>query len=98
MRNLGSCFASPILLLLRNGATKYQTLISIIRQAPRALVSLISSEPSSLNFALRELKDHSSEAWYVELEKAEEKGISLETALSNLVNGASIVQTIFNLF
>ena len=35
MRNLGSCFASPILLLLRNGATKYQTLISIIRQAPR---------------------------------------------------------------
>ena len=66
--------------------------------SPRALVSLISSEPSSLNFALRELKDHSSEAWYVELEKAEEKGISLETALSNLVNGASIVQTIFNLF
>lgn len=69
--------------------------------SPRALVSLISSEPnfpSSLNFALRELKDHSSEAGYVELEKAEEKGISLETALSNLVNGASIVQTIFNLF
>jgi hypothetical protein len=64
-------------------------------------VSLISSEPnfpSSLNLALRALKDHSSEAWYVELEKAEEKGISLETALSNLVNGASIVQTIFNLF
>ena len=35
MRNLGNCFASPILLLLHNGATKYQTLISIIRQAPR---------------------------------------------------------------
>ena len=35
MRNLGSCFASPILLLLHNGTTKYQTLISIIRQAPR---------------------------------------------------------------
>ena len=34
VRNLGSCFASPILLFLRNGATKYQTLISIIRQAP----------------------------------------------------------------
>ena len=34
VRNLGNCFASPILLLLHNGATKYQTLISIIRQAP----------------------------------------------------------------
>jgi hypothetical protein len=28
------CFASPILLILRNGATKYQILISIIQQAP----------------------------------------------------------------
>jgi hypothetical protein len=35
VRNLGSCFASPILLLLHNDTTKYQTLISIIRQAPR---------------------------------------------------------------
>jgi hypothetical protein len=34
VRNLGSCFASPILLLLHNDTTKYQTLISIIRQAP----------------------------------------------------------------
>ena len=34
MRNLGCCFASPILFLLRNGATKYQTPISIIRPAP----------------------------------------------------------------
>ena len=34
VRNLECCFASLILLLLHNGTTKYQTLISIIRQAP----------------------------------------------------------------
>ena len=37
VRNLGSCFASPILLLLHNDTTKYQTLISIIRQAPSVI-------------------------------------------------------------
>jgi hypothetical protein len=42
VRNLGSCFASPILLLLRNGATKYQTLISIIRQARMAMIAYLS--------------------------------------------------------
>jgi hypothetical protein len=40
VRNMGSCFASPILLLLRNGATKYHTLISIIRQAPSMVIVL----------------------------------------------------------
>jgi len=35
VRDPGSCFASRIPLLLRNGATKYQATISIVRQAPR---------------------------------------------------------------
>jgi hypothetical protein len=37
VRDPGSCFASRIPLLLRNGATKYQATISIVRQAPRKI-------------------------------------------------------------
>jgi hypothetical protein len=45
VRNLGSCFASPILLLLHNDTTKYQTLISIIRQAPSQVISTECLDP-----------------------------------------------------
>ena len=41
VRNLECCFASLILLLLHNGTTKYQTLISIIRQAPSERIVII---------------------------------------------------------
>jgi len=69
--------------------------------SPRALVSLLASNPSfpsSLKEALNELKKYSSKDWYLELEKAAKTGTSLEVALSNLANGVSIAQLIFSVF
>ena len=69
--------------------------------SPRALVSLLASNPSfpsSLKEALNEMKIYSSKDWYLELEKAAKTGATLEVAISNLANGVSIAQLIFSLF